>query len=300
MLPCRLFVDPPAEGAWNMAVDEALLDQAAGEGLASLRFYRWSEPTLSLGYFQAYDERDQHAPSRNAAVVRRLSGGGALIHDRELTYSLCLPASHPLAREAVTLYELVHEALIEIFAERGIAASLHGDPATAPPGEQPHEPFLCFARRTFADVVVAAPSVGAAPPSKIVGSAQRRLNGNLAHGPRASRARPHWRCTSGRQRPDRALEQTACRTAQPAARARRLRRDGGITNVSETLRKTRECRVVSATLKRWRGATRSPILVLETIQWDAEGTAAMHLVTRTDTRTLWTSATPPCGGVCHA
>jgi lipoate-protein ligase A len=183
MLPCRLFVDPPAEGAWNMAVDEALLDQAADEGLASLRFYRWSEPTLSLGYFQAYDERDQHAPSRNAAVVRRLSGGGALIHDRELTYSLCLPASHPLAREAVTLYELVHEALIEIFAERGIAASLHGDPATAPPGEQPHEPFLCFARRTSADVVVAVPSVGAAPPSKIVGSAQRRRRGAvLQHG----------------------------------------------------------------------------------------------------------------------
>jgi lipoate-protein ligase A len=183
MLPCRLFIDPPAEGAWNMAVDEALLDQATEEGLASLRFYRWREPTLSLGYFQAYYEREQHAPSRDAAVVRRLSGGGALIHDRELTYSLCLPASHPLAREALKLYELAHEALIETLAERGIAASLHGDPATAPLTERPDEPFLCFARRTAADVVLAASSAAAAPPSKIVGSAQRRRRGAvLQHG----------------------------------------------------------------------------------------------------------------------
>jgi lipoate-protein ligase A len=183
MMPCRLFVDPPAAGAWNMAVDEALLDQAADEGLASLRFYRWREPTLSLGYFQGYDEREQHAPSRDAAVVRRLSGGGALIHDRELTYSLCLPASHPLARDAVKLYELAHEALIETLAERGIAASLHGDPATTPPAERPDEPFLCFARRTSADVVLAVPPVVASPPNKIVGSAQRRRRGAvLQHG----------------------------------------------------------------------------------------------------------------------
>jgi lipoate-protein ligase A len=181
-LPCRLFIDPPAEGAWNMAVDEALLDQAADEGLASLRFYRWREPTLSLGYFQRYDERALHAPSRDAAVVRRLSGGGALIHDRELTYSLCLPASHPLARETVKLYESAHEALIDTLGERGIAASLHGRAAMAP-AEQPDEPFLCFARRTSADVVLAETSTSASAPIKIVGSAQRRRRGAvLQHG----------------------------------------------------------------------------------------------------------------------
>jgi lipoate-protein ligase A len=183
MLPCRLFVDPPAEGAWNMAVDEALLDQAADEGLAALRFYRWCEPTLSLGYFQRYNEREQHAASGDAAVVRRLSGGGALIHDRELTYSLCLPASHPLARETVKLYEAAHEALIETLAEQGIAASLHGDPATTQAAEWSHEPFLCFARRTSADVVLASPPAAASPPNKIVGSAQRRRRGAvLQHG----------------------------------------------------------------------------------------------------------------------
>ena len=77
MTPCRLIVDPPLDGAWNMGFDEALLEQAADPGIATLRFYQWQEPTLSLGYFQTYDERDTHAESRQAAVVRRQSGGGA-------------------------------------------------------------------------------------------------------------------------------------------------------------------------------------------------------------------------------
>ena len=50
---CRLVIDPPQSGPWNMAVDEALLLDAVENGNATLRFYQWSEPTLSLGYFQA-------------------------------------------------------------------------------------------------------------------------------------------------------------------------------------------------------------------------------------------------------
>ncbi|MBL9161140.1 MAG: lipoate--protein ligase family protein [Planctomycetaceae bacterium] len=220
MTPCRLIVDPPLDGAWNMGFDEALLEQAADLGVATLRFYQWQEPTLSLGYFQAYDERDTHAESRQAAVVRRQSGGGALMHDRELTYSISLPADHPLARQSPQLYDVVHRSLIELLAEEGITASLHGDSAGAKPaaGEsvggvsdadfasppnlpQPlessrnqsplpqeervavaDEPFLCFARRTSADVVLPT-AVAAELPVKIVGSAQRRRRGAvLQHG----------------------------------------------------------------------------------------------------------------------
>jgi lipoate-protein ligase A len=54
MAPCYLIVDPPADGAWNMAVDEALLERAANDGETTLRFYQWREPTLSLGYAQRY------------------------------------------------------------------------------------------------------------------------------------------------------------------------------------------------------------------------------------------------------
>ena len=88
---CRLFIDPPAPGSWNMALDETLLESAADGGESSLRFYGWSQPTLSLGYFQPYDDRCQHAASRNCPAVRRASGGGAILHDREITYSFALP-----------------------------------------------------------------------------------------------------------------------------------------------------------------------------------------------------------------
>lgn len=182
MTPCRLIVDPPRDGAWNMAVDEALLDDAAQRGVTTLRFYRWSEPTLSLGYFQALGERETHPASRDAAVVRRLSGGGALLHDRELTYSLCLPSGHPLARQAPAVYDRMHRALIDVLATSGVRAALwrsvagEGEPS---PGAA--EPFLCFARRTAADVVVLDSPGGASV--KIAGSAQRRRRGAvLQHG----------------------------------------------------------------------------------------------------------------------
>ncbi|NIL97050.1 MAG: lipoate--protein ligase family protein, partial [Planctomycetales bacterium] len=68
-----------------MAVDEVLLEWSAEEGCCCWRFYGWREPTLSLGYFQQYGQRWQHAASRDCPAVRRLTGGGAILHDRELT-----------------------------------------------------------------------------------------------------------------------------------------------------------------------------------------------------------------------
>src|SRR5687767_13677741 len=95
----RLLIDPPASGAWNMAVDEALLASAAA-GVATLRFYTWSQPTLSLGYFQHAHQRDAHAASRSCPLVRRASGGGAILHDRELTYSLAVPLRQRLGAQS--------------------------------------------------------------------------------------------------------------------------------------------------------------------------------------------------------
>jgi lipoate-protein ligase A len=194
---CRLIVDPPAAGAWNMAVDESLLLAAAEENVATLRFYEWLEPTLSLGYFQRYEERCGHAASRQCAVVRRQSGGGAILHDRELTYSLALPAGHPLAQNSPQLYAAVHEAIVrrlaQLLSESNSAStlSLHCPPPPRPgsPQSRPdREPFLCFQRRAPGDVVLSTKSASAnatlaAPNWKIVGSAQRRHRGAiLQHG----------------------------------------------------------------------------------------------------------------------
>lgn len=173
---CRLLIDPPCPGAWNMAVDEVLLEWSAQEGGCCWRFYGWDEPTLSLGFFQDYGEREEHAASRRCAAVRRLTGGGAILHDRELTYSIVVAAGHPLALRRNALYETIHTSLIDVLADFGVSAGLC-DPAqrgTRGNGDR-REPFLCFQRRAPGDVLVGA--------TKVAGSAQRRRRGAvLQHG----------------------------------------------------------------------------------------------------------------------
>ena len=158
-----------------MAADEALLDAAVRSDMATLRFYRWREPTLSLGYFQPIAQRTDHPPSREMAVVRRLSGGGALVHDHELTYSLALPASQPLTQNHKNLYTLVHQALINTLRDLGIHARMQHDDSvnSTSPAEAP---FLCFQRHGPGDVLM---SGSGGQPVKILGSAQRRRRGAL-------------------------------------------------------------------------------------------------------------------------
>ena len=163
MLSCQLILDPPGDGAWNMALDEALLESAKSDGLASLRFYSWREPTLSLGYFQTHADRTGHRASAGCRLVRRASGGGAILHDREITYSIALPQSHPAAARADTLYQALHQSLIEVLAEFGVQAAFA---EAAPASRATPQPFLCFQRHTAGDVLVGS--------HKVAGSAQRR------------------------------------------------------------------------------------------------------------------------------
>ena len=207
-MKCLLFNDPPADGDWNMAVDEAMLDEAVASGRAALRFYRWQQAALSLGYFQRSADRSGHEPSLQAPMVRRLSGGGAIIHDREITYSFALPAEHPQAAESVALYRIAHNTLIDILRGLGIHARLHGNQnicaerypqsaaarcadeplqATSHPadGKQPkhrkEQPFLCFQRFCTDDVLLDGPE--GQTTAKIAGSAQRHRRGAvLQHG----------------------------------------------------------------------------------------------------------------------
>ncbi|HEY4235080.1 MAG TPA: hypothetical protein VGM76_16735 [Lacipirellulaceae bacterium] len=194
---CRLIIDPPAAGAWNMAVDEALLLAAAEEDIATFRFYEWIEPTLSLGYFQRYEDRQGHAASRQCVAVRRQSGGGAILHDRELTYCLALPCEHPWARDTQKLYATVHQSIVRqlkrCLVGNGIESALSIFCPVLPKNisksrQSAGEPFLCFQRRAPGDVVITPqpPSKNAdrtAEVWKIVGSAQRRHRGAvLQHG----------------------------------------------------------------------------------------------------------------------
>ncbi|HVC97914.1 MAG TPA: lipoate--protein ligase family protein [Pirellulales bacterium] len=170
MTICRLLIDPPATGAWNMAVDGALLEHAAGGW--TLRFYAWSTPTLSLGYFQTHHDRHAHTASRGLPMVRRASGGGAIVHDQELTYSLSGPANSASSSAAQWRFLRVHAAWVEVLAALGVEAQLCQAARSA---QGAVEPFLCFQRCADGDVLVGR--------SKIAGSAQRRRRGAvLQHG----------------------------------------------------------------------------------------------------------------------
>ena len=154
-----------------MAVDEVLLQWAADTGRSCWRFYRWEEPTLSLGYFQNLDDRKQHDTSVECPVVRRATGGGAILHQHELTYSFVLPIEYRLAQQRQILYDSVHNTLIATLSSLSIQAHLHGESAAS----KQANPFLCFQRRSPGDVLVGT--------TKIAGSAQRRTKGAvLQHG----------------------------------------------------------------------------------------------------------------------
>lgn len=161
-----------------MAWDEAYAQSVAQSKTPTLRLYQWSAPTLSLGYFQRYDDRRQHPPSGDCAVVRRTSGGGALMHDREWTYSLAVPRTEGL--DSDKLYQLVHESLCEHLQQFGVDVRPWGRATD----ERREGEFLCFHRRTEHDLVVQG--------HKVVGSAQRKRRQVLMqHGAVLLQRSPH-------------------------------------------------------------------------------------------------------------
>jgi len=171
----RILNDPALDGATNMALDEALLTRVGrGESQPTLRFYQWNPPTISLGYFQPYSAYEKLSPpAGELAVVRRLTGGGAILHDLELTYSLILPVDHALMDDGPRrLYELAHDAVIETLAGLSIETARCGETDDSTPTRGP---FFCFERRHCFDVLMGR--------DKLAGSAQRRTrDALLQHG----------------------------------------------------------------------------------------------------------------------
>ncbi len=161
---CRLMPYGRASGPENMASDEVLLE-AASAGVASLRFYGWSEPTVSLGYFQPAQSRRSHALLADLAFVRRPTGGDALVHHHEVTYAVAMPAGAPWQTGPPWLQRM-HTIISAALQELGVVAPLQ--PAVVNP---PFSGFLCFQHVTPGDLVIGS--------AKVLGSAQRRQRGAL-------------------------------------------------------------------------------------------------------------------------
>ena len=161
---------------YNMALDEAILIQV-GLGLAppTIRFYAWDRPTISLGYFQrAAREVDEAAiAERNYGLVRRMTGGRSVLHDREITYSVMVPADHELARSSVVeSYRILSGGLREGFCALGLDAQVVSlDDERERAKFQTLSSAACFDAPSWYELVVNG--------RKIAGSAQVRARGGL-------------------------------------------------------------------------------------------------------------------------
>lgn len=178
----RLIPLAAGDSVENMSIDQALLESTSQIQVPTLRFYRWSHPSLSLGYFQKFAARDSHAESMGIDWVRRSTGGGAIVHHHELTYSLFVPADRSLGHHR-DLYAQVHGEVAASLRDFGVTAIPYRMLPRSLPASAA-EPFLCFQRRTDEDLIVSG--------YKILGSAQRKVrDAVLQHGSLLLKSSPH-------------------------------------------------------------------------------------------------------------
>jgi lipoate-protein ligase A len=169
------------DAAFNMALDEALLENVSQLGKPVLRFYGWIEPTATFGYFQKYSEVERATLLR--PLIRRPTGGGIVPHDADWTYSFIVPPNHEwYASKAIESYRRIHEWIQSAFAKLKIETALAPYCKKSAPGE-------CFVGHEKFDLLWHG--------KKIAGAAQRRnKSGLLIQGsvqpPSISLARVDW------------------------------------------------------------------------------------------------------------
>ncbi|MGD8191593.1 lipoate--protein ligase family protein [Brevibacillus ginsengisoli] len=176
----RYILTEPMSPAMNMAIDEAILTlHSEGKVPPTIRFYTWDPATLSIGYFQkAEKEIDLEAvQARNLGFVRRPTGGRAVLHDQELTYSVVVWENHPNMPSSVTeAYKVISMGLLHGFQELGLNAEM-----VSLANEEEKEKYsspgssACFDSPSWYELVVEG--------KKVAGSAQTRQKGViLQHG----------------------------------------------------------------------------------------------------------------------
>ncbi len=170
----RLLETGAHDAAFNMALDEAVLEAvAAGASPPTLRFYSWTPPAISIGYFQGMREEIDLAACERLGVeaVRRVTGGGAVFHNAEVTYSVVMREGHELAPvDILESYRLICAGLIAGIGRLGVNASF-----------APINDIVAFAPGTTPGAAH-NPTPGAPPPGepkKISGNAQTRRKGCL-------------------------------------------------------------------------------------------------------------------------
>lgn len=174
MTTWRLLITPPARGAWNMALDESILEHIGrGASLPTLRLYAWDPACLSLGHAQPYSDVDTTRLKQHGwEVVRRLTGGRAILHTDEITYSVIASGDEPrVAGTVLESYNRLAQALLLAVKQLELPVEMkEGKPAE---GKTPNP--VCFEVPSTYEITVNG--------KKLIGSAQaRKKEGVLQHG----------------------------------------------------------------------------------------------------------------------
>jgi lipoyl(octanoyl) transferase len=181
----RYLITPAARGAWNMAVDEAVLEHISRrESLPTLRLYAWDPACLSLGHSQPFADVDgARLKARGWEVVRRATGGRAILHTDELTYSVIGSAEEPvLAGGVLESYNRIAQALLFAVKNFGLPVEMKdaqpvGLVSAIPAGGNVTATVnpVCFEVPSTYEITVGG--------KKLIGSAQaRKKEGVLQHG----------------------------------------------------------------------------------------------------------------------
>ncbi|MBU2265805.1 MAG: lipoate--protein ligase family protein, partial [Candidatus Omnitrophica bacterium] len=158
----RLILDKRSDGAWNMAVDEAILANYSNQRIPTLRIYGWQEPYISLGYSQEPEEVLR--PDNAFPFVRRITGGGCILHHKEVTYSIvCALEDLGLPAGVKESYRMLCGFLFDFYRSLGLFASFAKDSQQA---DLRRPAAFCFSNWEEFDLVIAGKKIG--------GNAQRR------------------------------------------------------------------------------------------------------------------------------
>lgn len=167
MEKCLLWLDGSHSPWFNMAVDEVMLENIGSLGHVVLRFYTWNIPSASFGYSQ----KPTAVTRAGLTLVRRPTGGGVVYHDVDLTYTIVVPAGHPICDlNRMESYKVIHEPVMKACMDLGKGAHLAPDLGI----KHDRATLQCFVSPSPNDVL-------AADDTKLAGAAQRRTRQGILH-----------------------------------------------------------------------------------------------------------------------